>query len=365
MSGAASMRAAFLLLGACVVAASAAASPPTEEVDVGGGPLSLPAGFPLELLIPSHVPLAPRVEPRGGVRLAARWHQANTLTSTGEVGRRRERELLGLAPLEGTGVLVDLESSRLTVEVAVGLGARWEAGVELSGIGYAGGVGDHLIDEVHHTLGLKSEIRDARPEDSVEIAVLSDRGRLEIFRSPTHLSLGDTLLFARRVLSTGGTGRSAWLLDMAVELPTGDEERLAGSGGVDGRIGIHGSEGWKGLHFLAWGLSWVPVGSYDAAPIEVESAWHGHLGYERRWASGWSLPAQLVLTDSHFRDAGNADGPRALLQAGVRAPLAGGRGSWELGFSQNLTKNDNQADFALATGITWSWGGAAMEEMRR
>jgi hypothetical protein len=93
----------------------------------------------------------------------------------------------------------------------------------------------------------------------------------------------------------------------------------------------------------------------------VEDAWHGHIGYEYLTPSGWSWPFQVLVTDSHYGQGdGDAHQPRALLQGGVRSEVGDRRRwTWEGGFSQNLTLNDNESDFALAAAFSYRWGESA------
>jgi len=354
---------AALLLAAAVLMAGQAVQ---GETDAGQGPLALPASFPLEMVLPGYVPLVPRSLERAEGRFTFRVQQANTLVRAGDVEARKELAPGCVDQPPGYALLEDLEATRLTAELAYGLGSGWELSLGLSGIGFSGGLMDGIIEAVHSALGLPDDGRPDRPRNEVERQVQSDDGCLEWQRSPATMYWGDTILSVRKVLSAGGLGRSAWLLEVAVELPTGDADRMTGSGGVDGRIGVHGSEGWQDRHFLTWGVGRVLVGAYDTAPLPVGGAWHGHLGYEFLTASHWSWPVQIQATDSHFGPGdGDCDKPRVLLQGGVRKENASGprRWRWEAGFTQNLTINDNNADFALMAAFVWRWGGVSRGEV--
>jgi hypothetical protein len=315
------------------------------------------------MVLPGHVPLVPRSLDRAQGRFTFRVQHANTLIRSGDVEERKELAPGCVDQPPGYAFLEDLESTRLTAELAYGLGSGWELSLGLSGIGFSGGFLDPIIEAVHSALGLPDDGRPDRPQNEVERQVQSADGCLEWQKSPTHMYWGDTILSVRKVLSAGGRGRSAWLLEAAVELPTGDTGRMTGNGEVDWRIGVHGSEGWQDRHFLTWGLSRVLVGGYDTAPLPVGDAWHGHLGYEFLTASRWSWPIQIQATDSHFGPGdGDSDDPRLLLQGGVRKENAKGprRWRWEFGFSQNLTTSDNHADIALLAAFVWRWGGSSL-----
>lgn len=159
-------------------------------------------------------------------------------------------------------VLLDGETSRFVLRFRRGVGGRLELGFEVPWLMHESGNLDSFIDGWHGIFGLPDGIRDERPRDRLEFRYF-DTGRLLQLDSNSR-GLGDVRLTAGWQLSASDDAATA--LRFGLKLPTGDSERLLGSGGTDVSIGIAGQK--KGLGGLGkidgfWSAHAVWLGPHD------------------------------------------------------------------------------------------------------
>lgn len=138
----------------------------------------------------------------------------------------------------GDKIELDGESYRLTVGVNRGLTGGWEAGVELPYTAYRGGVFDHTIRQWHGALGLPQGNRRSVPND--RLLYTYERDGVELARLDRSTEgIGDLRLLASRELHQKEDWNAA--LRTSLKLPTGDSDKLLGSGGIDLALWLTGS----------------------------------------------------------------------------------------------------------------------------
>lgn len=131
----------------------------------------------------------------------------------------------------GERLIIDAESQVLNLSIRRRIGERFEIGIDVPYVRHSGGFLDNVIYDFHNAVGLPNSNRDG----------LSDQYRLFFEREgevlfdtdlPTS-GLGDVQISAAMKLG-GATLRGA------IKAPTGDPDKLTGSGAVDVSLGIYG-----------------------------------------------------------------------------------------------------------------------------
>ena len=113
----------------------------------------------------------------------------------------------------------------------------WRAMVGVPVVSHQGGGTDSFIEEYHDAMGLPDGNRKRRPADRLEYAYR--RNGETIFRqNDSATGLGDVLLAVAAPLVRGKAGARALDAVAGVELPTGDADRLLGSGSWDFSLGL-------------------------------------------------------------------------------------------------------------------------------
>ncbi len=251
-----------------------------------------------------------RVVPAGGVAAALRYDLANNIADEAEI-----KETL----------LLDGESTRLTLDLKVGLGHDLEAGVEVPYVAQRGGFLDRFIDGWHNTFGLQANARDQAPRNRLHyLYVRNGETRLDFQRSSG--GLGDiTLNGAWQFLDTPGDAPRAMALRVALKLPTGDSARLLGSGGADLAVGLAGDigtatpQGDVGL-YGGFGLAYLSPG--DILPGQQRRlAGYGHLGAGWRPLNWLTLQLQLDGLTGLYRDSELAQLDNPSLQLAIGGSL--------------------------------------------
>ncbi len=153
-------------------------------------------------------------------------------------------------------LLFDGESYRFTLALRHGLGERFEVGAELPYLMYRGGFLDSFIIHWHDFFGFPQNGRDQAPNNRLLFSYTDDgKERLHLQRNAE--GIGDLRL-------TGGwqiwrQERSALALRASLKLPTGDSDRLLGSGSTDLALWLAGDHG-----FIAAGGKYAVFGAGGA-----------------------------------------------------------------------------------------------------
>jgi hypothetical protein len=193
----------MLLLGGFSVTAGGAAPFQTRDQN----PLTLIYGLP--------VPTSADVETNGSFTVD--WSTDISNTSIGEI---TGDELL----------IVDGETYQTAVTTAFGVGNGWELSARLPFIAYTPGSLDRPIESYHDLLGLPQGNRLETPRD--RLLFVYHRNGIEQIRLDTRrYGMGDMQLNAgRQIRSSGHFSYSIWA---GIKLPTGDSDKLTGSGAAD------------------------------------------------------------------------------------------------------------------------------------
>ena len=130
-------------------------------------------------------------------------------------------------------LLLDGESYRYALSFAYGYGDRLEIGLELPYLLHTSGHLDSFIDAWHDVFNLPTAGRENVPDN--QLLFFYDRSdRPDLALTQSSQGLGDLRLNAAwQVQEDSGPGSTAIALHGSLKLPTGESEKLTGSGGLD------------------------------------------------------------------------------------------------------------------------------------
>lgn len=334
---------------AALLALLLAASPALAESGDWRGPLPVRDQFPLELIALDFTPRDGGWLERGEWAVEAGLVHANTFEIS-EGHDQRVAQWLAGSYQPADSFVADSETTRAHVRVDFGVGGRVQLGLEVPVLHHGGGFLDGLIDETHETLGLPGNDREDRPNDQLEFDFLAGASRFHLDDSSTEI--GDVVLSAKIGLHAG-PGHAVSLV-LEAKAPTGDEDALAGSGSWDYGLSLVGT-GLTGSrrHAWHWGLGWFALGEPEQLPIDFEDKLTGFFGYEYLPNSRWSVVAQAQFQTPALPET--AGKPHGDPRAGIAVGFHRGGERWQVssGFIQNLTTNDNTADFGLFFLTRW------------
>jgi hypothetical protein len=123
-------------------------------------------------------------------------------------------------------VFLDGESRRIELGATRGLGDGWEIGFTLPWISYSGGSLDSFIERWHDTFGLPDGGRPAYRRNQLHF-LYQRAGHNELDFDSAESGVGDLQLNA--AYSLVNTTQNAVALALAVNLPTGDAQKLTGA----------------------------------------------------------------------------------------------------------------------------------------
>lgn len=126
-------------------------------------------------------------------------------------------------------LVLDTENWNLNLLMDYALNGDWMLRIQLPYVVYTGGIFDTSIDNYHQALGFSRDIRPYFPKDQTSISYLDNNHQLLL--DSRQASLGDTSFqLAWQHKRSTELSISHW---MSIKLPTGDAEKLTGSGAVD------------------------------------------------------------------------------------------------------------------------------------
>lgn len=147
-------------------------------------------------------------------------------------------------------ILLDGESYRWTLATRYGLTDRLEVGIEIPWIVSSGGFLDSFIIDWHDMFGLPQGGRDTAPKNQLHYNY-AQSGEQKLRLDSSSSGLGDIVLTGAMKLYEVKTAalHDALALRATVKLPTGDSDKLHGSGALGGTVSLCGSAN----HFTEWG----------------------------------------------------------------------------------------------------------------
>lgn len=210
----------------------------------------------------------------------------------------------------GETLVFDGESQRYEFGVRYGLGSEWEVGIMLPWMSYRGGVLDSFINRWHSAFGLPDHDRANYPSDKLQFSHAT-QGQIDFEFDHAKSGFGDMQLqIANQLLQTK---RNNIALIASANLPTGDADKLTGSGGTSVGIMLAATHtGWLHLPLTLHGN----IGAQTLPDSDVlddrqkNSAWFGAMEIAWTQMQDWRLRAQLsahsAIYDSALTSLGDA-----------------------------------------------------------
>ena len=180
-------------------------------------------------------------------------------------------------------VLTDGETHTLTARLQWPIGERLKVGAQVPWITHSGGFMDGLIDSWHDLFGLNEGIRPILEQD--QLLYVLQRNNVNLVQISDSVSgigdmtvglsaeLGSFERHAKPGTIAGYFQRIPWRATLNVKLPTGDVEKLTGSGNADIAAGL----GWRSPPKTDAAFRWwldagvVFPGGVDIADLDTQS----------------------------------------------------------------------------------------------
>ena len=227
-------------------------------------------------------------------------------------------------------LIIDGETTTVGLSIRRRVHERLELGIDVPFVRHSGGTLDGFIKDWHSMLGLSNSRRDG-PNDQLRHTYISDGTTL--FGLDSSVSgIGDVQLSA--AMPFGNLTVRA-----AVKLPTGDPDKLTGSGATDVSLGVYGSHVYtfreRDLSLTGF-VGGLALGDGDVLP-EFQRSFVPYGGVALRWqATGkLGLATQLSMQgsyfDTHFDDIGGNTA-----QLGFGADYRAGDFLWRLAIAEDI-----------------------------
>lgn len=246
-------------------------------------------------------------------------------------------------------VTLDGETYRARLIWKRGLGNGWQVGAELPLVSHQNGVMDNFIEGWHDLYGLSNSDRDPWPKNRLLYRYERDGSTLNEVSNNTS-GVGDLRLLASKQLSQTPSG-NVMTLHAGLKLPTGEADRLQGSGAADLAVWVSGAApaiwpdqrigGYAQAGLLAMGESDV------LSALQRDWVWFGGFGIHWEAFDWLILKSQLDLHDAFYRSDLDQLGRRSsLLTVGGTIPMDQGRSAFDLAIGENLA-TDATPDFMI------------------
>lgn len=248
---------------------------------------------------------------------------------------------------DGDQLIIDGETTTVALSVRRRVHERLEFGIDVPYVGHSGGTLDGFIKDWHSMLGLSNARRDG-PNDQLRHVYISDG--VTLFGLDSSVSgIGDVQLSA--AMPFGNLTVRA-----VVKLPTGDPDKLTGSGATDASLGVYGSRMCTYRErdlSLSGFVGALALGDGDVLP-EFQRSFVPYGGAALRWQATESLGLGVQLSmqgsyfDTHFDDIGGHT-----FQLGIGADYQAGDFLWRLAVAEDVNASAT-ADFGLQLSVRYA-----------
>jgi hypothetical protein len=241
-------------------------------------------------------------------------------------------------------LVIDGETYILSVSYKRRLLEQLELGIEVPFVRHSGGVLDSAIEEWHDLFGLSNSTRD-NPDDRLQF--LYDRGVATLYElRSTSSGIGDmqlSLAMPLRKMTIRG----------AIKLPTGNPDKLTGSGAVDVSLGLYASRSTtlfeRTLAYSGF-VGILALGDGDVLPqLQRSAVPYGGLALRWRTTDRFAIAAQWYGQGSYF-DSDIDEIGGSTMQLAVGADYRFSRAILRAAIVEDITSSTTP-DFALHLSI--------------
>ncbi len=200
-------------------------------------------------------------------------------------------------------LVVDGELLHATLIFRQGFGDHMEWALELPLMRHSGGVLDHVIDEFHDTFGFARGRRESVEDDQIRY-LYRRNGVTEVDIDDSQAGIGDIRVVLTRQLTGMPQGRGAAISGL-LKLPTGDPDKLTGSGGTDAALWLtYGAEPAGGSRW-SWLGTLGALYTSDGDVLEDyrrNGAVFGSYTLGWRWTDTVQLKGQIYAHSTLYRE---------------------------------------------------------------
>ncbi|MGE0115139.1 MAG: DUF3187 family protein [Steroidobacteraceae bacterium] len=195
-------------------------------------------------------------------------------------------------------LLLDAELQHWQFDFTRSSGDTLNLRIELPYVRVSGGHLDHFIESFHGTFGLPNGNRDAWPGSRLLI-LHTYNGNADYRLAHSAQGIGDLALrlgWSPNALSTSTYNNTLWF---TLKLPTGDANRLAGSGAADIALSLSASQQLSSHFVTQQQVSVSLLGQGKRLREQQETVvWSGSVGLDAMLTSHWSAVLQF---DGHTK----------------------------------------------------------------
>ena len=246
-------------------------------------------------------------------------------------------------------IFIDGETYLADINLRYGYSRDIELLVAIPLIYHSGGFLDQAIKSWHDLWGMSNDRRDVFPNNQLQYEY-SRNGNTMININSVTGGLGDMVLglkYNNESLRNSAT-TVAYRVDL--KLPTGDADKLTGSGAVDAALSVHAANKslLRNVNTIVYGgAGLVALGKGDILP-DIQNDFVGNAYFGAYWNTSQRLAliAQLSFQSSYYESDLDQLGANSF-QLYLNAVYAGQDNiSYEFGFGENLA-TDTTPDFLL------------------
>ncbi len=198
-------------------------------------------------------------------------------------------------------VWFDGETSRATLFLSHGIAPRWEIGLEVPFISHNTGILDGFIENWHDIFGLPQNGRKEAPRGQIDYSYDREGSTSELSMTDTGTGIGDvTVHLGYQLIQSSPDNRRVLALRGGIKLPTGNSDRLRGSGATDLHLGLaltdaQSLSSYNLTLFVSGGV--LLLGEGDILPDQQrDMVGFGTLGFD--WAP-WRFVSLKLQVDGH------------------------------------------------------------------
>lgn len=199
-------------------------------------------------------------------------------------------------------ITADVETSRSSLAAYYALTDNWQFGVEVPYVKHDGGFLDDFINGWHDVFNLPQGNRDKINDDQIKISYLNNNGT-SFDISDTKSGIGDIRL---NTLYTTPWNNRNFIFSTELKLPTGDFDKLTGSGSTDISLGLTINDPYSLAEYeitLYGGMAGVFLGDIDGemSAIQNNFALIGRAGIGWQAAKAVQLKLQLDAQSALYK----------------------------------------------------------------
>jgi hypothetical protein len=207
-------------------------------------------------------------------------------------------------------IVTDIETLRASLVFSYAVRNNWQLGIEVPYVRHSGGFLDDFIYDWHDFFNMPQNGRTKDHNDQLQISYLSPTGT-SFAMSESGGDIGDIRINSAYTMPWNNR---AFIFSTELKLPTGDFDKLTGSGGIDLSVGLTINDPYSLEKYrisLYGGVAGIYLGDIDG----IISAAQNNFALAGRVGIGWQasrliqlkmqVDAQTPLYDSEIKEMGD------------------------------------------------------------